>query len=83
MSVTEADLAQVSAALELLQEGFVQDGGSLAVEGAGDSVEVRLVLTDESCADCIVGPEIFRSIVLGRLQDAGVTAPVTVRDPRE
>ena len=83
MSITEADLSRVSEALGPLQEGFAQDGGSLAVEGAGDTVEVRLVLTDESCADCIVGPEILRSIVLGQLQGAGITTPVTVLDPRE
>ena len=82
MSITEAELSRVSDALKPLQEGFAQDGAALAVDGVGESIEVRLVLTDESCADCIVGPDILRSIVEGQLQGAGVTAPVTVVDPR-
>lgn len=83
MSVTEADVSRVSAALEPLQDGFAEDGASLVVEGDGEGVRVRLALTDESCADCIVGPEILRSIVTEQVRTAGVVAPVTVVDPRE
>lgn len=82
MTVTQDDVDKVRAALEPLQEGFVADGGSLAVDGGGDRLQVRLVLTDESCGDCIVGPEILRAIVTGRLADEGVTVPVDVVDPR-
>jgi hypothetical protein len=82
MNVTEDDLSRASEALGPLQEGFAEDGAFLAVEGVGESIQVRLVLTDESCADCIVGPDILRSIVLEQVKSAGLTAPVTVVDPR-
>lgn len=82
MNVTENDLSRASEALGPLQDGFGEDGASLTVEGAGESIQVRLVLTDESCADCIVGPDILRSIVLEQVKRAGLTAPVTVVDPR-
>jgi hypothetical protein len=82
MNVTEADLSRVSEALGPLQEGFAEDGASLSVEGVGEAIQVRLVLTDESCADCIVGPDILRSIVQEQVRSAGLTAPVTVVDPR-
>lgn len=83
MTITEADVSGIVRALQPLQDGFAQDGGSLAVESDGDAVRVSLVLTDDSCADCIVGPQILRSIVTGQLASAGVTVPVTVVDSRE
>jgi hypothetical protein len=83
MTITKDDVGKVDAALQPLQEGFVADGGSLAVESDGDTVVVRLVLTDESCGDCIVGPDVLRAIVRGRLADAGIALPVAVVDPRE
>jgi hypothetical protein len=83
MSITEADVSRITTVLQPLQEGFAQDGGSLAVDSGGDAIRVTLVLTDASCADCLVGPEILRSIITGQLTGAGVTVPVTVIDPRE
>jgi hypothetical protein len=83
MSDTEADVSRVSAALQPLQDGFAADGASLVVEGDGEGVRVRLSLTDESCAECIVGPDILRSIVTEQVRGAGVVAPLTVVDPRE
>jgi hypothetical protein len=83
MNVTEEDVTRVDTVLQPLREGFAEDGASLAVDSTEAGIRVRLVLTDESCADCIVGPEILRAIVTGQLADAGVTLPVTVVDPRE
>ena len=83
MTITEEDVSRVSTALQPLQDGFATDGASLSVDRSGGALQVRLVLAEESCADCIVGPEILRAIVTGCLTDAGVTLPVTVVDPRE
>lgn len=83
MSSAEDDMDDVSVALQPLQDGFAADGGFLAVDRKDGTLQIRLVLTDESCANCIVGPDVLRAIVKGRLADAGVTAPVDVVDPRE
>jgi hypothetical protein len=82
MSISEAELSRASEALAPLRDGFAEDGADLAVGGSGDAIQVRLVLTEESCGDCIVGPDILHSIVLEQLRGAGLAAPVTVVDPR-
>lgn len=83
MTVTEEQRRAVEVALQPLDEGFAADGAGLSVSGGGDCIEVRLVLTDESCADCIVAPPLLREIVTGRLADVGVSEPVRLIDPRE
>lgn len=71
-------------ALVELREGLSNDGADLVLERADDDeVVVRLVFTDETCMDCIVAPPMLKMLVADNLESKGVTAPVTLVDPRE
>jgi hypothetical protein len=51
-------------ALAPLRQGFNADGADLCVdEASSDRVSVRLVLTDETCMDCISPTPVLTRIV--------------------
>jgi Fe-S cluster biogenesis protein NfuA len=78
-------LDSASQALDGLRGGFNADGADLVVESATESrVVVRLVVTDETCTDCIVSNGMLNYLVLNAIAEQwpGVTQ-VDVLDPRE
>lgn len=57
-------------ALAPLRAGFEADGADLAVESASlERVVVRLVLTSDTCADCIVPTTILERMISTTLRD--------------
>ena len=75
---------QVDAALAGLREGFQADAADLEVVSVADGVAlVRLVVTDETCLECIVPGPILRQVVEASVRQAvpGVSR-VEVEDPR-
>jgi hypothetical protein len=74
----------VDSVLEPLWQGFQADGANLAVDGAFDAeIQVRLVVTDETCLDCILltaaPTRVVEQAVRERLPEAG---RITSTDPR-
>ncbi len=75
---------QVDLALAGLREGFQADGADLQVLSVEDGVaRVRLVITEETCLECIVPGHILREVVAASvLQECPELRKVEVEDPR-
>lgn len=74
----------VDGVLEPLRQRFQADGADLVVDGASDAeIQVRLVVTDETCLDCIMPTATLTRVeeqaVRERLPEAG---RITFTDPR-
>jgi hypothetical protein len=80
--VTVSDLSE---AIGPLRGGFTADGADLVVESATeDSTVVRLVITDETCLDCIVPYDMLKFIITGTVTKRfPQIRNVEVIDPRE
>ena len=78
-------LADVEKALDGLRQGFQADGADLAVVSATESeVTIRLVGSDETCWDCIVPPDLLRTVIVSVLRrSVGALETVDLIDPRE
>ena len=64
------DVETVSEALASLRAGFEADGVRLMVDTASlERVVVRLVLTPETCAECIVPTPVLERIIATALRD--------------
>ncbi|TAM57571.1 hypothetical protein EPN52_13125 [bacterium] len=77
--------AAITAALSELRSGFNADGADLEVVTAGaSSVTVRLIVTPETCLDCIVPKSALQHIVESAVRKAHPTVQsVELIDPRE
>lgn len=75
---------QAAAALEGLREGFQADGADLElVSVEGPRARVRLVVTDQTCQECIVPPPLLQQILEAQLRQAcPELTSVEVEDPR-
>ena len=77
-------LEQAEAALAGLREGFQADGADLElVSLEGGVARVRLLVTDETCLECIVPGPILQQVISASLRQAlpGLST-VEVEDPR-
>lgn len=76
--------AQVGAALAGLREGFQADGADLEVVSVENGVaRVRLVVTDQTCLDCIVPGPVLRQVVEASVrQSCPEVHSVEIDDPR-
>jgi hypothetical protein len=79
------DAATVAAGLAPVQEMIRLDGADMelvAVEGT--TAELRLVVTDASCAECVMPRPMLEAIALQMMQPLvpGLSA-VAIDDPRE
>lgn len=81
-AVTTSDLSE---AIGPLRTGFNADGADLVVESATeDSAVVRLVITDDTCLDCIVNYDTLKFIIAGTVtKHFPQISDVQVIDPRE
>lgn len=79
-----AALGDVDRALAGLREGFQADGADLEVLSVEDGVaRVRLVITEETCLECIVPGHILREVVAASVRQACPDLRrVEVEDPR-
>ncbi|HET9692627.1 MAG TPA: hypothetical protein VFP61_15880 [Acidimicrobiales bacterium] len=77
-------VAAVEEVLRPYAAGLQTDGADLRVEVHDDTgVAVTLVVTDETCLDCIMPGDTIRDIVARLLADRfGHPVPVVVHDPR-
>lgn len=74
----------VESQLAGLRPAFQADGADLRLLGVtGGQVSIELVVTDETCLDCIVAPPMLAAMVEDSLLSrvGGVTS-VVVHDPR-
>ena len=71
-------------AVEQLREGFQADGADLELKSLEDGVaRVRLVVTDETCLECIVPGEILQTVLETSLrQSVPDLRAVVLDDPR-
>jgi Fe-S cluster biogenesis protein NfuA len=78
----EVQLAQ--RALESIRPGFNADGADLLVRQiTGRKLVVDLVVTSDTCMDCIVPTDILKAIVLATIREAlPEIEEVEVHDPR-
>lgn len=67
MDAIDHALAPIRAGLEADGAGLVAEG----IEDGGTRLVLRLVVSPEACADCLVGPEVMEQMVLAALQDQG------------
>ena len=83
MSV-QVTLEAVDKVLDDLRVGFQADGADLAVEAATTAgVVVRLVVTDETCAECIVAGPMLQLMIATTLRGRfPALTKVEVIDPR-
>lgn len=81
---TVHDGGRVAEALDTLAESLRADGADLVLEDVGPAAAtVRLVVTDETCHECIVSPEILRAIVGDVVRSAvPEILDIEVDDPR-
>lgn len=81
MSITSE---AVSSALDPLRQGFQADGADLLVDEATDEViTVRLVITDETCLECVSPTPLLTQIVEAAVrEDFPGVARVELVDPR-
>ena len=79
-----AAVEDVDRALAGLREGFQADGADLEVLSVEDGVaRVRLVITEETCLECIVPGHILRDVVAASVKQAcPELRRVDVEDPR-
>ena len=72
-------------ALEGLREGFQADGADLELVGVeGLTARVRLVVTDETCQECIVPGPMLQQILGAAIRRACPELEIVeVEDPRE
>ncbi len=84
-AATSDAVAAITAALAELRSGFNADGADLEVVTAGaSSVTVRLVVTPETCLECIVPKSALQQIVENAIRKAYPTVQaVELIDPRE
>lgn len=77
--------SELSEALGPLRGGFNADGADLVVESATDgSAVIRLVITDDTCLDCIVNYETLKFIITGTVtKHFPQISNIEVIDPRE
>jgi len=63
---------EVESALQVLRDTLATDGYELvwSMED-GNQVGIRVVAGSEACADCLVPPELMRSIVDSKLDGTG------------
>jgi hypothetical protein len=78
------DVTDVRSAIAPLAEGLRADGADVLVERvATDRVELRLVLEDASCAECVMPVEVLEPLFLDAITTAGHdVATVAIGDPR-
>jgi hypothetical protein len=78
------NVAEVGAAISSLRVGFQADGADLSVEAATrERVVIRLVLTDETCADCVVPSQVLERIISATLHERfPAITEVRLIDPR-
>jgi hypothetical protein len=77
--------AALNAGIEEVR-GLVQaDGGDLLLTGVADgTVELRLVLEDAHCVECVMPKGFLEQVALDVLRRRGATvAAVRIADPRE
>lgn len=74
----------VETAIGQLREGFQADGADLElVEVTEDTVRVRLIVTAETCLDCIVPGPLLHQVIESTVQDAMPTLRrLELDDPR-
>jgi Fe-S cluster biogenesis protein NfuA len=77
-------LERATAALAGLREGFQADGADLELVGVeGAKARVRLVVTEDTCQECIVPGPLLRQILEAQLKKAcPELEAVEVEDPR-
>lgn len=77
--------AELNAALDDLRMGFNADGADLEVVEAGDTaVTVRLVITEETCLECIVPKPVLVQILQSSVRKKFPNIQtVELIDPRE
>jgi hypothetical protein len=78
------DVRDVESAIAPLAEGLRADGADVLVDQvASDRVELRLVLEDASCAECVMPAEVLEPLFLEAITTAGHdVAAVAIDDPR-
>jgi hypothetical protein len=60
----------ISAVLEPLRQGFQADGADLAIDEANDAeVKVRLIVTEDTCLDCIMPTDFLTRILESTVRD--------------
>lgn len=83
--MTVVNLESVHDAIDPLRSGFQADGADLVVERATeDGVVVRLVVTDETCLDCIVPTDMLHYLVSNAINTQWPDiSHIDIVDPRE
>jgi hypothetical protein len=78
------DAANVRTAIASLVEGLRADGADVVVERVEPAqVELRLVLEDASCAECVLPAEALEPLFLDAITTAGHdVVAVSLIDPR-
>jgi hypothetical protein len=78
------DHGDVRSAIAPLVEGLRADGADVLVERVTPAqVELRLVLEDASCAECVMPADVLEPLFLDAIATAGhEVATVAIQDPR-
>lgn|GEM_PF-2231523 len=72
--MSENNDSELTDALAGISEGLMADGYQLTASWVEPGrVAVTIEATESACADCLVPPQIMRSIVVTVLGDAGIT----------
>jgi hypothetical protein len=75
---------EVLAALEPARRGLQADGADLDVEAVQDGIaHVRLLLSSQTCAECVVPAPLLSQILQAAVEDKGLEVRIELIDPRQ
>lgn len=80
----DTDLKErVDSGLAPLRTGLNADGADLQITSSGlTDIEVSLILTDETCQECIVPKDVMKTIITNIVAQVSPDIDVTYIDPR-
>lgn len=74
---------RVDTGLDTLRAGLVADGADLRVVATSETdVEVSLVITPETCEECIVSTDLMQTMITTLVGQVAPEASVSFIDPR-
>jgi hypothetical protein len=64
---------QLLEALKPIRETLNADGADLKIEADGDKIRLEIVVSEQTCVECLLPEPVTRTIIEGQLSQSGIT----------